>query len=102
LVYLLILAMATSWRCALLGDEDVVPHYLDATVIAALGGVIALLSSRWQGLAGGHRAAVRVREFDGAVRPPGLLGAEGLAVFALVDRLAEYLPLQHGDVVGHD
>src|SRR5262249_50371061 len=47
LVYLLILAMATSWRCVLLGDEDVVLHYLDATVIAALGGVIALLSSRW-------------------------------------------------------
>src|SRR5262245_31093042 len=47
LVYLLILVMATSWRCALLGDDDVVLHYLDATVIAALGGVIALLSSRW-------------------------------------------------------
>jgi serine/threonine-protein kinase len=47
LVYLLILAMATLWRCALLGDDDVVLHYLDATVIAALGGVLALLSSRW-------------------------------------------------------
>jgi serine/threonine-protein kinase len=47
LVYLLILAMATSWRCALLGDEDVVLHYLDGTVIAALGGVLALLWSRW-------------------------------------------------------
>ena len=47
LVYLLILAMATSWRCALLRDDDVVLHYLDATVIAALGGVLALLASRW-------------------------------------------------------
>src|SRR5262249_16930988 len=47
LVYLLILALATSWRCALLGDDDVVLHYVDATVIAALGGVLALLSSRW-------------------------------------------------------
>jgi serine/threonine-protein kinase len=47
LVYLLIVAMATSWRCALLGDDDVVLHYLDAAVIAALGGVLALLSSRW-------------------------------------------------------
>src|SRR5262249_7313805 len=46
LVSLLILALATSWRCALLGDEDVVLHYLDATVIAALGGVMALLWSR--------------------------------------------------------
>jgi tRNA A-37 threonylcarbamoyl transferase component Bud32 len=46
-VYVLILAMATSWRCAVLGDDDVLLHYLDGTVIAALGGVIALLSSRW-------------------------------------------------------
>src|SRR5262249_34279388 len=45
LVSLLILAMATSWRCALLRDDDVVLHYIDATVIAALGGVLALLSS---------------------------------------------------------
>ena len=47
LVYLLILAMATSFRWALLGDDDVVLHYLDATVIAALGSVVVLLSSRW-------------------------------------------------------
>jgi serine/threonine-protein kinase len=47
LVYLLILAMATFWRCAFLGDEDVVLHYLDATVIAVLGGVIVLLKGRW-------------------------------------------------------
>jgi eukaryotic-like serine/threonine-protein kinase len=46
MVYVLILALATSWRCAVLGDDDVVLHYLDATVIATLGGVIALLSSR--------------------------------------------------------
>jgi eukaryotic-like serine/threonine-protein kinase len=47
MVYILILALATSWRCAVLGVDDVVLHYLDAAVIAALGGVIALLSSRW-------------------------------------------------------
>ena len=56
LVYLLILALATSWRCAVLGDEDVVLHYLDATVIAALGGVLALLSSRWPVSLAGLRA----------------------------------------------
>jgi serine/threonine-protein kinase len=47
MIYILILAMATFWRCAILGDDDRVLHYLDATVIASLGGVIALLSSRW-------------------------------------------------------
>jgi serine/threonine-protein kinase len=47
IVYVLIVAMATSWRCAVLGDEDVALHYLDATVIAALGGILALLWSRW-------------------------------------------------------
>jgi serine/threonine-protein kinase len=47
MVYILILAMATFWRCAVLGDDDVVLHYLDATVVVTLGGVLALLSSRW-------------------------------------------------------
>jgi serine/threonine-protein kinase len=46
-VFILILAMATSWRCAVLGDHDVILHYVDATVMAALAGVLALLWSRW-------------------------------------------------------
>jgi hypothetical protein len=46
MIYILILAMATFWRVVILGDHDRVLHYLDATVIASLGGVIALLSSR--------------------------------------------------------
>jgi serine/threonine-protein kinase len=46
-VCVLILAMATSWRCAVLRDDDVVLHYLDATVVVVLGGVLALLASRW-------------------------------------------------------
>jgi tRNA A-37 threonylcarbamoyl transferase component Bud32 len=46
MIYILILAMATFWRVVILGDHDPVLHYLDGTVIAALGGVIALLSSR--------------------------------------------------------
>jgi hypothetical protein len=47
MVYILILAMATFWRCAVLGDDDVVLHSLDAIAIGTLGGVVALLSSRW-------------------------------------------------------
>jgi tRNA A-37 threonylcarbamoyl transferase component Bud32 len=47
MIYILILAIATFWRCAILGDDDRVIHYLDATVIASLGGVIALLSGPW-------------------------------------------------------
>src|SRR4051794_33144981 len=46
MIYILILAMATFWRCAILGDDDRVLHYLDATVIASLAAVIALLSGR--------------------------------------------------------
>jgi eukaryotic-like serine/threonine-protein kinase len=46
MIYILILAMATFWRCAILRDDDHVLHYLDATVIASLGAVIAMLSSR--------------------------------------------------------
>jgi serine/threonine-protein kinase len=46
IIYILILAMATSWRCAIIKDNDVVLHYLDAIVIVILGGVFALLASR--------------------------------------------------------
>ena len=45
LIYILILVMATTWRCLLLGDNDRVLHVLDGCVIAALAGVIALVSS---------------------------------------------------------
>src|SRR5262249_6318003 len=45
-IYVLILAMATCWRCAFIRDGDVLLHYVDATVIAPLGGVFALLASR--------------------------------------------------------
>ncbi len=47
MVFILILAMATLWRCAILRDDDVVLHYLDTIIMLTLGGVIALLSSRW-------------------------------------------------------
>jgi serine/threonine-protein kinase len=47
MIYILFLAMATFWRCAILGNHDRMLHYLDGTVIASLGCVIALLSSRW-------------------------------------------------------
>jgi tRNA A-37 threonylcarbamoyl transferase component Bud32 len=46
MVSILILAMATFWRCALHGGGVVHP-YLDTTILVALGGVIALLWSRW-------------------------------------------------------
>jgi eukaryotic-like serine/threonine-protein kinase len=47
MIYILLLAMATFWRCVVLGDNDRVLHYLDATVIAVLVGVMALLSGPW-------------------------------------------------------
>jgi eukaryotic-like serine/threonine-protein kinase len=46
MIYILIVAMATFFRCVVLGDADLVLYYLDVTVVACLGGVIALLSSR--------------------------------------------------------
>jgi serine/threonine-protein kinase len=46
IIYILILVMATVWRREVLGSHDRTLYYLDATVIAALGGIIALLSSR--------------------------------------------------------
>ena len=47
MIYILILAMATFWRSAIIKDNDIVLHYLDAIVIVILGGVFAFLSSRW-------------------------------------------------------
>jgi serine/threonine-protein kinase len=47
IIYILIISVAAFWRCALLGDADLVLHSLDALVVAALGGVLALLWSRW-------------------------------------------------------
>jgi eukaryotic-like serine/threonine-protein kinase len=46
LVYALVVAMATVWRCAVLREADPALHYLDASVIAALVGAFALLSAR--------------------------------------------------------
>jgi serine/threonine-protein kinase len=45
--YLVILAMATIWRCAILRDDDHVLQYFDGSVLAALGSVIALLGRGW-------------------------------------------------------
>src|SRR5262249_53236571 len=56
MIYILVLTMATIWRCAILRDDDRVLHYLDASVIAALGSVIALLSSGWPVSLGWFRA----------------------------------------------
>jgi eukaryotic-like serine/threonine-protein kinase len=47
IIYIVILMMVTSWRRAVLGSDDLTLNYLDAIVIAALGGIIALLWSRW-------------------------------------------------------
>src|SRR5258708_39710269 len=47
MMYILMLAMATLGRCAILGDDDRALHSLDAAVIASLAAVIALLSGRW-------------------------------------------------------
>ncbi len=46
MIYILIVAMATFYRNVVLSDHDLLLYYLDVTVIAALGGVIALLWSR--------------------------------------------------------
>ena len=47
MIYILIVVMATFYRSAVLNDDDLVLYYLDVTIIAMLGGIIALLSSRW-------------------------------------------------------
>jgi serine/threonine-protein kinase len=46
MIYILILVMATVWRRDVLGDVDPTLSYVSWTVIAALGGIIALLSTR--------------------------------------------------------
>ena len=46
IIYILILVMATFWRRDVLGSDDLTIYYLDAIVIAALGGIIVLLWSR--------------------------------------------------------
>jgi serine/threonine-protein kinase len=47
LIYMLILAIANAWRWFVFGSDDRPIYYLDAVVILALGGVVALLGSRW-------------------------------------------------------
>jgi serine/threonine-protein kinase len=47
MIYILIVAMATFYRCVVRSDNDLVLYYLDVTVIVSLGAVIALLWSRW-------------------------------------------------------
>ena len=47
MVYILIVAMATFWRCVVLHDDDLTLHYLDATVIVSLVAAFVMLSSRW-------------------------------------------------------
>ncbi|AGA31502.1 serine/threonine-protein kinase [Singulisphaera acidiphila] len=48
IIYILILGMATVWRSIVIaGDDDLTIYYLDVIVIVALGGIIALLWSRW-------------------------------------------------------
>jgi serine/threonine-protein kinase len=46
IIYILILVMTTFWRRDVLESEDLTLYYLDAIVIATLGGLIALLWSR--------------------------------------------------------
>jgi serine/threonine-protein kinase len=46
MIYILLVVMATFYRVAVLRDDDLVLYYLDVTIVALLGGVIALLSSR--------------------------------------------------------
>jgi eukaryotic-like serine/threonine-protein kinase len=48
MIHIFTLTMATFWRCAILGDVDRKLRYLDASVIALLGVVFALLWSRWR------------------------------------------------------
>jgi tRNA A-37 threonylcarbamoyl transferase component Bud32 len=48
MIHILTVVMAYLWRCMILGDNDRVLRYLDASVIAFLGGVLGLLWSRWR------------------------------------------------------
>jgi serine/threonine-protein kinase len=45
-IYILILVMVAFWRRDVLGNSDLTLYYLDASVIATLGGIIALLWSQ--------------------------------------------------------
>src|SRR5262249_27287826 len=56
LVYVLIVGMATVWRCAVLRQADPALHYLDAGVLTALVGAFALLSAHRPVSAAGLRA----------------------------------------------
>jgi len=47
IVYILILAASTLWRRGVLGREDAALLRVDATIVLALVGIIALLWSRW-------------------------------------------------------
>jgi serine/threonine-protein kinase len=47
IIYILILGIANFWRHAVLANEDLMIYRVDAVVIAALVGGIALLWSRW-------------------------------------------------------
>jgi serine/threonine-protein kinase len=45
IIYILILAIASLWRRFVLGNDDLAIYNLDAVVVVALGGAVALLSS---------------------------------------------------------
>jgi eukaryotic-like serine/threonine-protein kinase len=47
MIHILMLVMANFWRCKILGDDDYLLRYLDFSAITILGGVLALLWSRW-------------------------------------------------------
>ena len=47
MIYILILGMAIFWTHSVLGDDDSTLYTANAVVILALGGTVALLSSRW-------------------------------------------------------
>jgi tRNA A-37 threonylcarbamoyl transferase component Bud32 len=47
-IHIVTLAMANYWRCTILGDRDSVLRCLDASAITLLGGLVALLWTRWR------------------------------------------------------
>ena len=55
MIYILMLGIAIFWRRAVLGNEDLRLYQVDALVIAALMGLIALLWSRWPSRSPGSR-----------------------------------------------
>jgi len=46
MIYILTVAMAIIWRCAVLRNDDHVLNVLDTAIVALFGGIIALLSGR--------------------------------------------------------